>query len=305
MMKFEQAHDEIIDIMPESRVLTDAPMNKYTTFKTGGKADMLILPASVSQMKNALRLLYAYEVPYIVIGRGSNIIVGDRGIRGAVVKLADGFDVVSVDGEYVTAEAGAATYSVVKAAHENGLTGIEFLSGIPGSIGGAVVMNAGAYGGEVKQYLTEVELLDSAFKIQTVKAPDLDLRYRYSRIQGTSRYITKTVFRLDRGDIGEAKAYMRSLGEKRREKQPLNLPSAGSIFKRPVGFFAGALIEQAGLKGHTIGGAQVSEKHAGFIVNTGNATSKDIMMLIQFIQERVYTKEGVKLETEVKLIGEF
>ena len=210
-----------------------------------------------------------------------------------------------MNGDFITAEAGATTYSVVKAAHQNGLTGIEFLSGIPGSVGGAVVMNAGAYGGEVKQYLTEVDVLDTSFKVQTVKASELDLRYRYSRLQGTGKYITKAVFRMDNGNIEEAKAHMRSLGEKRREKQPLKLPSAGSIFKRPVGFFAGSLIEQAGLKGHTIGGAQVSEKHAGFIVNTGNATSKDIMMLIQFIQERVYTKEGVKLETEVKLIGEF
>jgi len=304
-MRLEQAHDEISDIMPEERVLTNQLMAEYTTFKTGGNVDLMILPASVSQMKNAIRLLYAYEVPYVIMGKGSNMIVGDKGIRGAVIKLAGGMDEIEVDGEYIKAEAGVTNYSLVKKGHENGLTGLEFLSGIPGSIGGSVVMNAGAYGGEIKQYLEEVDILDSDFKVKTLKAADLDLRYRFSNIQKTNKYITRAVFRLNKGNVDEAKVTLSDLVERRKDKQPLQFPSAGSIFKRPVGHYAGALIEKAGLKGHMIGGAQVSDKHAGFIINTGNATSKDIVTLIQFIQESVYTQEGVKLETEVKMIGEF
>jgi len=304
-MKLERAHGEIADIMPEERVLIDQPMSEHTTFKTGGKADLLVLPASRSQFKNALRLLYAYDVPYFVMGRGSNIIVGDKGIRGAVVKLSDAFGSISIDGEYVSVEAGAKNKSLVVAGHKEGLVGLEFLAGVPGSVGGAVAMNAGAYGGEIKQHLTEVEIVDGKFAKRKIVAAELGLSYRSSNIQNSNKYITKAVFRLEKGDVEKAVEYINELGEKRREKQPLKFPSAGSIFKRPVGYYAGTLIEQAGLKGYSIGDAQVSEKHAGFIINKGNASSKDILTLINYIQERVYSKEGVKLETEVKLIGEF
>ena len=304
-MKLERAYSEIADIMPEERVLLNEKMSNHTTFCTGGPADIMVRPATKSQFKNAIRLLYNYEVPYMVIGRGSNLLVGDEGIRGAVVKLGDPFAMVSVDGEYISAEAGASNKAVVKAGHDKGLVGMEFFAWIPGSVGGAVVMNAGAHGGEVKQFLTEVEVMGGDFKTVTVSAKDLDLAYRSSNLQGSGRYVTRAVFRLKSGDVEQAKAYMAELGETRKAKQPLEYPSAGSVFKRPVGYYAGQLIEEAGLKGYTIGGAQVSEKHAGFIINRGGATSKDILLLIRHIQETVYTREGVKLETEVKLVGEF
>jgi UDP-N-acetylmuramate dehydrogenase len=304
-MNLERAHGEIVDIMPEERVLTDQPMSEHTSFKTGGKADLLVLPASASQLKNALRLLYAYDVPYIVVGRGTNILVGDSGIRGAVVKIADAYDEISIKGDLLTAESGAALNSIVKAGHEHGLVGLEFLAGIPGSVGGAVVMNAGAYGGEVKQYIQHVEVINGAFEKKEIIAADLGLSYRTSNIQNSNKYITKAVFRLEKGNLEKAKGYMKELSKKRRDTQPLTSPSAGSIFKRPVGHYAGKLVEQAGLKGHTIGGASVSSKHAGFIINNGGATSKDIFTLINYIQDRVYSKEGVKLETEVKILGEF
>ncbi len=304
-MKLERAYSEIADIMPEERVLLNELMSNHTTFCTGGPADIMVRPATKSQFKNAIRLLYNYEVPYMIIGRGSNLLVGDNGIRGAVVKLSEPFAMVSVDGEYISAEAGASNKNVVKAGHEKGLVGMEFLAWIPGSVGGAVVMNAGAHGGEVKQFLTEVEVMGGDFKTSIIDAKDLDLAYRSSNLQGAGKYITRAVFRLQCGDVGEAKAYMAELGRMRKEKQPLEYPSAGSVFKRPVGYYAGQLIEEAGLKGYTIGGAQVSEKHAGFIINRGGATSKDVLALIRHIQETVYTREGVKLETEVKLIGEF
>lgn len=304
-MNLDRAHGEIVDIMPEERVLTNQPMSEHTSFRTGGNADLLILPASASQLKNALRLLYAYDVPYIVMGRGSNMVVGDKGIRGAVVKIGEDFGAITTDGEYLIAEAGAVNCSVVEAGHDKGLVGLEFLAGVPGSVGGAVVMNAGAYGGEVKQYLDRVEIVNGAFEKKNIIAADLKLSYRTSNIQNSSKYVTKVVFRLEKGDVDKAKAYMDELRIKRRESQPLKFPSAGSIFKRPVGYYAGQLITEAGLKGHKIGGAKVSEKHAGFIINDGGATSKDIHTLIHYIQDRVYSKEGVKLETEVKMVGEF
>jgi len=304
-MKLERAYSEIADIMPEERVLLNEPMNRHTTFCTGGPVDLMVRPATRSQFKNAIRLLYNYEVPYMVMGRGSNLLVGDAGIRGAVVKLSDPFAMVSVDGEYITAEAGASNKNMVKAGHDNGLVGMEFLAWVPGSVGGAVVMNAGAHGGEVKEFLTEVEVMGGDFKKITMDAKDLDLAYRSSNLQGAGKYVTRAVFRLKKGDVAQAQTYMAELGEKRREKQPLEYPSAGSVFKRPVGYYAGQLIQEAGLKGYTIGGAQVSEKHAGFIINLGQATSKDVLNLIHHIQETVYSREGVKLETEVKIVGEF
>ncbi len=304
-MKLERAYSEIADIMPEERVLLNEPMKNHTTFGTGGPADLMVRPATKSQFKNAIRLLYNYEVPYMVIGRGSNLVVGDLGIRGAVIKLGEPFSMVSVDGDYITAEAGASNKNVVKAGHDNGLVGMEFFSWIPGSVGGAVVMNAGAHGGEVKQFLTEVEVMNGDFQTVTMSADELDMAYRTSNLQGSGKFVTKAVFRLDKGDVEQAKAYMAELGERRREKQPLEYPSAGSVFKRPVGYYAGQLIEESGLKGYTIGGAQVSEKHAGFIINLGNATSRDIFNLIRYVQETVYTRQGVRLETEVKLVGEF
>jgi UDP-N-acetylmuramate dehydrogenase len=291
--------------LPETLVCFNEDMKKHTSFKTGGKADLLIEPGNVSEMRQLIKYILKENLPYIIIGQGSNIIVSDKGIREVVIKVGRRLSRCRAEGEILEAEAGALLADVSREAQENGLSGLEFACGIPGSIGGGVFMNAGAYGGEIKDVLQEIKVLTRDGEFLNRQADELDLGYRRSVMQRNGDIILSAVFKLTRGDKEEIKKTMDELNSKREHNQPLEFPSAGSIFKRPPGYYTGKLIEESNLKGFKIGGAQVSPKHAGFIVNTGNATTGDIIELIKHIQREVKRHFAVDLETEVRFIGEF
>ncbi|KXL53298.1 UDP-N-acetylenolpyruvoylglucosamine reductase [Anaerotignum neopropionicum] len=288
----------------EDAVLADEPMDGHTTFRTGGPADIFIMPGSFKEVKESISILKENNIPFMVIGNGSNLLVRDKGIRGAVIQLGRRLSKVDVDGEFVFAEGGALLTALSAKAAENALSGLEFASGIPGTVGGAITMNAGAYGGEMKDVLISVEVLTEEMEVKTIPVEALELSYRHSILLKDGYILLRAKLKLKNGNPEEIKTKMAELGEQRREKQPLQYPSAGSTFKRPQGYFAGKLIQDAGLKGKRIGGAQISEKHAGFIINVGKATTQDILDLIAFCQQTVYEKFGVRLETEVKIIGE-
>lgn len=279
-------------------------MKRHTSFHIGGPADTFAEPENADELLELISKLEALGEPYMVMGNGSNLLFGDGGFRGTVICLGKAMSGITVRGSEIHAEAGALLSQVAAAALENGLTGLEFASGIPGSVGGAVVMNAGAYGGEMKDVLSEVEIIEMDGSICTVYPEELELGYRSSNVAALSRIVLGAVFRLEEGDKDEIAARMKELNAKRREKQPLEYPSAGSAFKRPEGYFAGKLIEDAGLKGFSVGDAQVSEKHAGFIINRGEATAADVEALIREIQKRVYENSGVMLEPEIRMTGE-
>ena len=275
-------------------------MARHTTFKIGGPAKYFVEADSVKTVKEALMAAREYSVKSYVIGNGSNLLVSDFGIDGLVIMMGNKFSEVRADGEYIYAEAGAKLSKIAKCALAHSLTGFEFAAGIPGSIGGAVYMNAGAYGGEMANIIAESTAIDEDFSEITVT--EHDFGYRKSIYKDSKKVITGAKIRLTTGDGENIRETMESLAARRREKQPLELPSAGSVFKRPEGFYAGALIEGAGLKGETVGGAMVSEKHAGFIVNKGGATAEDVKKLIEIIKTRVYEKYRVLLDTEIKFI---
>ena len=286
------------------QVLTDEPMSRHTTFRAGGPAEILFQPESEEQLLRAARLAREYEVPLTVIGNGSNLLVKDGGIPGLTVRLGDFFSEIQVNGTEISAQAGALLSRVSKTAQENGLAGLEFASGIPGSAGGGMAMNAGAYGGQLSDVALRCRVINlKTLTVSEVPAEEMALGYRTSAPLLSGDIVTLAVFRLQKGDPAAIQARMDDLNQRRRDKQPLHLPSAGSTFKRPEGYFAGALIEQAGLKGVSGGGAQVSEKHAGFIVNAGGATGSDILSLISLVQSRVFERSGVRLETEVRVLG--
>lgn len=295
---------QLEEILGKEGVLLDEPMAKHTTFRTGGKADLFLMPQSGQAVKETMALLESHHVPITILGNGSNMLVQDGGIRGAVLQLYSRMQEIIVNGEEMTMQCGALLSSVAAEAMQHSLAGFAFASGIPGTFGGAVVMNAGAYGGEMKDVLKTVDVLTPKREILTLPAEELALSYRHSNIAEKGYLVLGGRIVLKKGDKAEIQAEMAELAQQRREKQPLQYPSAGSTFKRPEGYFAGKLISDAGLKGKTIGGAQVSEKHAGFIVNIGGATSKDILDLIAYCQKTVLDKFGVKLETEVKITGE-
>ena len=285
------------------QLLRDEPMSRHTTFHVGGPADMMFFPAFEQQIALAVRLAKDYHIPCTVIGNGSNLIVRDGGVIGLVIVLGERFSDVSTDGDILTAQAGAPLSRVAAEAQRAGLTGLEFASGIPGTLGGGCAMNAGAYSAQLSDVLLDARVLLNG-EIQTLTREEMQMGYRTTLPLKEGGIVLSARFRLQKGD-GEAIAEtMRTLNARRREKQPLNYPSAGSVFKRPEGYFAGALIEQAGLKGARIGDAQVSEKHAGFIINVGNATAEDILKLIEKVQSDVRAHSGVSLETEVRIIGE-
>lgn len=289
----------------EGAVLTNEPMNGHTTFRTGGPADIFIMPCSIEELKDSIKILQEYEIPFMVMGNGSNLLVSDKGIRGAVIQIGGRMSNVVIDGECVHAEGGVLLAALSSKVAESSLTGLEFASGIPGTVGGAVTMNAGAYGGEMKDVLVSVEVLTKELEYKTIPLKNLELSYRHSVLPKEGYILLRATLKLLTGNSEAIKARMAELAEQRREKQPLQYPSAGSTFKRPEGYFAGKLIQDAGLKGKSIGGAQVSEKHAGFVINTGKATTQDILDLIAFCQKTVYEKFNVHLETEVKIVGEF
>lgn len=294
-----------ISLLGEAGVRENEPMAAHTTFKTGGPADLMLLPRTEEGLLSILRILREENVPYNVIGRGSNLLVSDEGLRGAVVKLADGMDSIEVRGNTVTAQTGVALRVLCLESIRAGLAGLEFAGGIPGALGGAVCMNAGAYGGEMKDYLTSVRVIGHELEASDIPAAKMDFSYRHSAVMEKGYLVLGATFFLPFGDPDAGMDKMNEFNARRREKQPLTYPSAGSTFKRPQGNYAGALIESCGLKGFTIGGAQVSEKHAGFIINMGNAFSRDIYELILYVQEVVLKETGVMLEPEVKMLGEF
>ena len=282
----------------------EEPMKKHTTFRVGGPADVLVQPDETA-LAAILALCRRYHVSYSFIGNGSNLLVGDKGIRGVVIEMTDPMGNIEVDGTKITAQAGAMLSKIANTAASNGLGGMEFAAGIPGSVGGAVVMNAGAYGGEMKDIIEKVYVLDENGAQLELDRDALDLGYRHSCIPEKKYIVTKVVLELVPHDEVEIRSKMKDLNEKRAEKQPLQYPSAGSTFKRPEGYFAGKLIMDAGLRGYQVGGAQVSEKHCGFVINKGDATAADICQLMRDVSDKVQAQFGVVLEPEVKMIGEF
>ena len=286
-------------------ILEQESMKKHTTFRIGGPADIFAVPDTIEKAAKIIGICREQKVPFYVIGNGSNLLVSDQGYKGVVVQVYKNLSAIEIKGDIITAQAGAMLSVIAKKAMAASLTGFEFASGIPGTVGGAAVMNAGAYGGEMKQVLTEVTVLTREGELRRIPSEELKLGYRYSVIPEKGWIVLEAKLKLHRGDYDMIKARMDELKEKRVEKQPLVLPSAGSTFKRPEGYFAGKLIMDAGLRGFSVGGAQVSEKHCGFVVNTGEATAKDVRDLIREVSRQVKTKFGVELEPEVKMLGEF
>jgi len=280
------------------------PLAPHTSFKIGGEADLFVCPRNLMELLIVLDILKEHNVPYFLLGAGSNLLISDKGIRGAVIKLGDGFDYAHAKGDYILAGAGVSLAKLSAEAKNAELTGLEFASGIPGSLGGAIFMNAGAYGGEMKDVIDEVSFIDEDGTVKTISKNECDFGYRKSIFSDGRKIILSAKITLKHGDKEEISKTMRELNKKRKDKQPLEYPSAGSTFRRPEGHFAGALIEAAGLKGKAIGDAQVSEKHAGFIINKGSASAKDVLDLISHVQDVVFEKSGVTLEPEVKITGE-
>ncbi|RKJ51560.1 UDP-N-acetylmuramate dehydrogenase [bacterium 1XD42-54] len=283
-------------------VLGEEPMCRHTTFRIGGPADVFVAPDTVEKVAQVIRVCREAGVPFYIVGNGSNLLVSDDGYRGVIVQIYKNLSAIQTDGETITAEAGAMLSVIAKRAQAVSLTGFEFASGIPGTIGGAVVMNAGAYGGELRDVLQEATVLTKEGEIRTVSAEELKLGYRYSVIPEREWIVLAAKLRLKSGDPEMIRKRMEELKVQRVTKQPLDLPSAGSTFKRPEGYFAGKLIMDAGLRGFCVGGAQISQKHCGFVVNTGNATAKDVQNLIREVQTKVKEQFGVQLEPEVKML---
>ncbi len=286
------------------RCFVQEHMSGHTTFRVGGPAEYYVCPRR-EQLSEIISLCKAYEVPWLVIGNGSNLLVGDKGISGLVIEMGKEAAKVSVEGNLVKAQAGALLSSVARSAANCGLTGMEFASGIPGTVGGALVMNAGAYGGEIKQIVKRAIVLTPEGEERELTREDLDLGYRHSCIPENQYIVLEAEFELKPGDFTQIEEEMARLRRQRSEKQPLEYPSAGSTFKRPEGYFAGKLIQDAGLRGCRVGDAQVSEKHCGFVINRGEATAEEISQLIRKVQEQVEEYAGVRLETEVRFLGDF
>lgn len=301
----KEFYERLIDIMDQESVLLDEPMKKHTTFRIGGPSDYFVLPKNIEEVKGVIALCKEKEVPFYILGNGSNLLVSDDGFRGVIIQLYKNMSHIEVEGNAIRAQVGALLSKIAAEALQNGLTGFEFASGIPGTLGGAVVMNAGAYGGEMKDVLTEVTALTQDGEVKVLKKEELDLGYRTS-VVGKKGYIAlEAVVELQKGNPDEIKATMDDLKERRTTKQPLEYPSAGSTFKRPEGYFAGKLIQDTGLRGFSVGGAQISEKHCGFVINKDRATAKDVAELMREVSDRVEAKFGVPLEPEVKKLGDF
>ena len=278
-------------------------MKKHTSFKIGGNADFMVFPENVDEIKNIIALCNKNNTPYLIMGNGSNMLVSDEGIEGVVIKISTQMSKVKITGEKVYAEAGILLSTLSKNVLEESLSGLEFASGIPGTLGGAIVMNAGAYDGEMKDVIEKIGFVDKYGTVHEISRDEARLGYRTSIFSDSDDIILYCVLNLKKGNKAEILDKMNDLNSRRKEKQPLHLPSAGSTFKRPEGYFAGKLIEDCGLKGYSVGGAAVSEKHSGFVVNINNATATDVKNLILDVQKKVYEKFGVKLEREVKYYG--
>lgn len=310
-MRFDMAemtanlYEELLKKINSENITINADMKKYTSFKAGGNAALLVIPQSIDELMVAIDLVKKSEIPFFFLGNGTNVLVKDNGYNGVIIKLGESFSRIHVLDNCLTSYAGARVSWAAKEALENSLTGLEFACGIPGSVGGAVFMNAGAYEKEIADVLESVEVFSiDAQKIYKLDKEECQLAYRHSIFHETKDVILSATFRLQCGDKDEIASRMKELMEKRNTKQPVNLPSAGSFFKRPAGHFAGKLIQDAGLKGICVGGAQISPLHAGFVVNTGEATATDILELMKVVQNTVLDKFGVQLEPEVRILGE-
>ena len=293
------------EILEDNRILEAELMSRHTTFRIGVPADFFLVPENADEIRRIIAVCKEKNVPSFILGNGSNLLVGDGGYRGAVIQIYRNMSSVTVEGNEITAQAGALLSAVAAAAKNASLTGFEFAGGIPGTIGGAVVMNAGAYGGEMKDVLTEVTVMNAEGDIFTLPTEELELGYRTSIIKTAGYIVLEAKIRLKEGDPEVIRETMKDLTIRRTTKQPLEYPSAGSTFKRPEGYFAGKLIMDSGLAGYQVGGAQVSEKHCGFVINAGGATARDVRTLMDNVRDIVYKKYGVTLEPEVKFLGEF
>ena len=298
-------YETLCNMLGRENVSRDEPMSAHTTFRVGGPADYFVTPRSEEALAELAAFVTKEGLPHYILGNGSNLLVGDKGYRGVMIQVGRGFDGVHVEGEVVYAQAGISLARLALAARQSSLSGLEFASGIPGTLGGAVMMNAGAYGGEMKQVVVSVRALAQSGEIRESPAVGLVLGYRTSIFARNGDVILGAVLKLEKGDGDQIQKNMDELKRRRVEKQPLEYPSAGSTFKRPEGHFAGKLIEEAGLRGFSVGGAQVSEKHCGFVVNKGGATAADIASLMDQVAERVERHSGVRLRPEVRRVGEF
>ncbi len=304
MSNIQEWRGALQQAFPSLNVEEAVPMSGLTTFRIGGPADLLVRPAA-EELPALMRLCRQQEIPCTVIGHGSNLLVADAGIRGLVILIAEPMSACAVEGTQIRAEAGALLSRIASQAARDSLSGLEFAAGIPGSLGGAVMMNAGAYGGQMADVITEVTVLTEAGDVVTFAGDEMDFGYRHSRLAEEGGIVISAVMQLAEDDPDAIRARMEELRQKRVSKQPLDLPSAGSAFKRPEGHFAGQLIEEAGLRGFRIGGAMVSEKHCGFVVNAGSATAADVCRLFEEVERRVYEHSGIRLVPEVRFVGAF
>lgn len=286
------------------QVIFDEPMKKHTSFKIGGPVDLMLIPENEEQLLNGIKLCRSHQIDFYIMGNGSNLLVKDGGMRGVVIKISEGLNDIQIQGNKIYCEAGALLTAVSRRAFKESLTGMEFANGIPGTIGGGTTMNAGAYGGELKDIIKKVRIIDNENKIVEYTNEEMNFRYRGSRVVDEGLIVLGVEIELEHGLYSEIEAIMRDLTHRRTSKQPLELPSGGSTFKRPEGYYAGKLIEDSGLKGLIHGGAQVSEKHCGFVVNIDSATCKDVLGLISIIKKTVKDNYSVDLEPEIKIIGE-
>lgn len=299
---YKELKNRLCGICADERVLGDEPMSRHTTFKAGGPAALYVIPENEDELSASVRACNAAGVRYYVIGNGSNLLVHDEGFDGVIIEIGRQMSRVSVEGDVITAQAGASLAVIAAAARDASLTGLEFASGIPGNLGGACVMNAGAYDGQMKDVLVSVRLMDKNGDYHDESAEELKLDYRYSNIPEREMTVVSAVMKLQAGNKEEIGAKMKELNSRRAQKQPLEYPSAGSTFKRPPGYFAGKLIQDAGMQGYSVGGAQVSEKHAGFVINKGGATASDIWQLTCDVIKAVEDKFGITLEREIKVL---
>ncbi|QGU96212.1 UDP-N-acetylmuramate dehydrogenase [Clostridium bovifaecis] len=303
MVRYIEFNSKLKSILDEEEVRLNVKMKDCTSFKVGGPADIFVMPNTYEKVREVINVCKVNKVPYFILGKGSNLLVKDGGIRGVVINLSK-LDEIKVEEDKVIAQSGAVLSKVTEAALETSLTGLEFANGIPGSVGGAVTMNAGAYNGEISQVIESALVVDNKGEIRRLSKEELELSYRMSAILKYEYVVLEATFKLLKGDYSTIKARMDDLMRRRREKQPLEYPSAGSTFKRPEGYFAGKLIEDSGLKGTRVGGAEVSVKHSGFIINKESASAKEILDLIKLVQATVKEKFNVELSTEVRIIGE-
>ena len=293
------------NLLGNEKVRINEPMNRHTTFRIGGPADYFLLPSSSEEVKGILEICKEESLQYFILGNGSNLLVSDEGYRGVIIQLYRNYGGLTVEGTEIRAGAGVLLSQIAATARNESLTGFEFAGGIPGTLGGAVVMNAGAYGGELKDVLKEAVVMDREGNIFTVPVEKLAMGYRTSLVKTAGYLVLEVVISLKKGSQEEIRDTMKDLADRRISKQPLEYPSAGSTFKRPEGYFAGKLIMDSGLRGYSVGGAMVSEKHCGFVINKGNATAEDVVSLMKHVTEVVQEKYGVTLEPEVKFLGEF